>query len=461
MPTSWPLAAEMTDVLAEDLRTAWVPDVGGQFDTEALMRTPLEGTSIGFIETLLVPRPNGGTLRAPVFGAPAHGELHRAVAALPDHTDQRLSRGVCGYRRGAESGFSYSREYRRFRDLSEGEAADAEWVVFADVKSFFDSCTWEVVLSALQRFVPKSDIEPVAAFAESAKRSGLDSLPPGYADARLLANAALVAADDAISLPFVRWVDDYRIFAPTRAAAEEALERLGTALGESGFSLNRAKGRVLSTVEFSSQRVAPLESVYHPDLEDGRHVRAELRTVFLQAVQEPVVNRRQLRFVLPRMAAQRDDFAVDFALRCIEGMPWEAPRLAGYLAAFADRPDVSAAVEASLLSIESTSPWLASRVAALACRTGIRDPDVIGAAAQSTDSPALWGLLLRALALSGHRDVVHQLTAVNDVRDPRAALIARRDVDLDTLPFQPLVASSTIDALRGGAAPRPVVDTLL
>lgn len=455
-------AVPLTEVMAEDIRTAWVPDVAGDIDTEALLSTAPSVGTLGGAETLRVPRPSSPPLLATLLDASARGELHRAVETLRDRVDAQLAPGVCGYRRGAEQGFAYSLEHRRFQDLSDGAAADAGWVAFADVRAFFEHCTWDLVLNAVRRIAPATDLEPLARFAEAARASGVQSLPAGYADSRMLANAVLASVDTALDLPFVRWVDDYRIFAPTRHEAEQALARLEEALHGCGLVLNEAKVRFVPAAEFGGLRGMPLESVYHPDVEPAVQVRSALRSVFLRAVQESPVNRRQLRFVLPRMAAQGDDFALDFALRCADAMPWEAPRLAGYLAAFASRPRVGEAVEERLLAAATERPWQAARFAALASHTGIHsNVDAVASLAARADSRALWGLLLRALSLSGHRGVVAELTGSTMVLDPRAALVARRDVDLPGGAFEDLVAPATADALRECPAPRPVVDTLL
>jgi hypothetical protein len=63
-------------------------------------------------------------------------------------------------------------------------------------------------------------------------------LPVGPPASAVLANAVLSAGDAAIGdTPFLRWVDDFLIFARNEAEAHGALEHLSDALGRLGLSL--------------------------------------------------------------------------------------------------------------------------------------------------------------------------------------------------------------------------------
>ncbi len=461
--TSSSVATAVTpEALAEDLRTAWVPDPLGHADLEPLLNRSLPPKdTLGEWERLAVPRAIGRPLIATMLRAQAHGALHRATHDVRGAIDDALTPGVCGYRRGAEVGFSYSSENRRFQQFSEGEADGSRWVVLADVERFFDHCSWDVVLSALNRTAPSASMAGVRAFADVAQRAGLATLPAGYADARLLANAVLAGPDSALDVPFARWVDDYRLFASTRTEAESSLTRLEDALAETGLTLNSSKVAIVSTEEFRAMSGMSLASVYHPDLESPPQVTAALRNVFLRAVQSDPPSRRELRFVLPRLAAQGDDIALEWVLRSVASMPWEAPRFATYLLAFQSRPIVQQFVERTVIDAADQSTWLATRFAALACHTGVTGltADAFASAATRTRSTALWGLLLRALSLSGHEKHVGLLTGAP--RDARAALAARRDVGLPDEGAADHVAEETLVALGGHPAPLPIVDSIL
>ncbi|MCB0908746.1 MAG: RNA-directed DNA polymerase [Nocardioidaceae bacterium] len=451
-----------SEMLAEDLKTTWVPDVLGNIDLDLLLNKPLSFVdSWGVLERLEVPRSAGGPLAVTLLGGQVHGELHRTVEGVRKAIDGLLAPGVCGYRRGAEIGFSYSSENLRFQEFSEAEA-ETGWVALADVRRFFDHCTWDVVLRALDRLDMPAGVDRVRRFAEAAQRSGLRTLPAGYADARLLANAVLAEADAAVELPFARWVDDYRLFAASKAEALAGLESLRAALMAIGLDLNESKVAVMSARDFGAMSGLPLASVYHPDAESPRQVRAALRTAFLHAVQSVATNRRELRFVLPRLAAQGDDIALEWVMRNLRAMPWEAPRCAAYLLAFGDRPVVQQFVEQTLLDTAETSPWFAARFAALACHTGISDhnADAIACAAVKTTSAAVEGLILRALAVSRHGRLVADLTN-ETVRDARAALASRREVGLPDGPAADCVPEETLAAMAVQPTPLPVVASIL
>jgi hypothetical protein len=414
-------------------------------------------------EWIAVPKPDGTSLRAPLIPLTWLGALHAAVAPLVDAVDASASPGVCGYRRGAEVGSAYSIEYRRFTEFSVAEASNARYVVSADVRRFFRATSWRSVLSSAQKAASTAAAADLALLSGQLEALGLTHLPPGYADARFLANMVLLGPDEAIGVPFTRWVDDYRIFAATLDEAHAALRRLTDGLSATGLMINEAKVRIESSEDFLAGRGAPLTSVYHPEMEPAECVQAALRAQFFAAAVDPVSQRRLLRFVLPRLAAERNDIAVDWALRVLSDVPWEAPRLLAYLAAFTDRAAVRTGTEQLLLrAVDSGNVWLAARLAALACSTGVslsaRRALVQGLA--GTESRTLWGLLLRALALSGHGDAV-----TSEIRrrtlDHRAALAALRDLALPVPDALLGLVGPTAKALGDDAAPVPSLRTIL
>lgn len=459
-------AKSVLAALEEDLRTAWAPDALGHVDALNLVEFALDtglDESIGTVERMTVPKPDGSVLTAPILGLTTSTWLHEAVEPLKKLADSMLSPGVCGYRNGAEAGLSYSDEHRRFQQFTTAEAEGSGFVIFADVAKFFSGSSWDLVLSSVEGLLDdKVPVESLQRFARSADRSGLHHLPAGYADARFLSNIVLAKADESVPSSFARWVDDYRIFVRTESEAEAVISSLETALQSVGLGLNSAKMRVLPASLFPTTKGAALESVYHPDVDPSATVRTSLRSVFLEAAADPVAHRRSIRFALPRLAEQGDDIAVDWALAVLPQIPWEAPRICAYLAAFADSR-ISAVVEGHLIDALSTkSVWTATRLAALVSRSGLSNDGArtIAAAIKSVHSPALWSLLIRALSLSGHstevRDVIDW-----DVVDPRGALGALRDIDSDSSSLNQTILIPTREALKPGPAPAPVVDSIL
>jgi hypothetical protein len=454
----------MISALAEDLRTAWAPDALGHADVDELVNTQPPVGSLGVVDTVVFPKPDGSSMLGPVLSAQAHGALHRSVEDIRDRIDSLLEPGVCGYRRGAETGFSYSTENVRFQEITQAEAQNADYVVFADIEQFFAHCTWETVLDRVRQSVGDDvELDRLREFAEAAKASGLHRLPAGYADARLLGNVVLAGVDATIDAPFVRWVDDYRIFAESQTHASEILADLRDEAGKAGLSLNQSKVSIVEGSVVAKGQGTPLESVYHPDVESPGQVRSALRAVFFQAIQDPVQNRRSIRFVLPRLAAEEDDVAMGWVLANLRSVPWEAPRFCAYLEPFADRSEVARAVEASLLdSLATRSHWMSVRLAALACRTGVSSAGRIRIASHAgqTHSPALWALLLRLLSLSGDGRAVHELLT-HGCLDPRAGLSAIRDLGESAPGLEAVVPEATRKVLRHGCAPLPIVASIL
>lgn len=450
--------------LAEDLQTAWAPDALGLVDAESEIARGFSDGTVGKVEQLRFPKPGGSTLRAPVLAMPAMGQFHLAVEELRSPIDAALAPGVCGYRRGAEEGFSYSSENIRFSQLTEAEAQHSKVVVFADVRHFFEQCSWDVVVDRVDALVGHNvEINGLRDFAKVAASTGLAGLPAGYANSRLLGNAILASVDSVIDPTFVRWVDDYRIFVDSQYEADQVLNQLREALDTMGMSLNESKTAVVTSRELANRRETSLASVYHPEIESPDQVRAALRSVFVDAVQGSSVKRRSLRFVLPRLAAQGDDIALDWVLRNLEAQPWEAPRFASYLQAFDSDSRVRDGVQRTLLgAVSQPQPWLAIRLAALTCHTGLSAhlADAMAEAAIATPSVSLWSLLLRSLAVSGHGAHVQVVLAAG-VRDSRVAMAALCDIEADTGPVESGVAPGTFAALNRAPAPLPNVASIL
>lgn len=269
--------------------------------------------------------------------------------------------------------------------------------------------------------------EPLAVFAESVQASGLEHLPSGYGDARMLANLVLHQVEATLPSPFARWVDDYRLFLSSQDDPLEHLHHLRRALAKIGLSLADEKVQISNEATGHDE----LASVYHPEYETAKQVRAALRTLFAKSTEDPVKYRQALRFVLPRLAEQEDDVAVDFALINLRRLPWDAPRLTHYLAPFVGYPHVKEAVIGELRAATHRGDiWLIARLLPLVCRTtnsrGLEE--YAEALLEVTSSfPPAWGLAVRALALN-RCGSAENATVQCGLPDPRAALAARADL---------------------------------
>lgn len=443
----------------EDIATRWVPDVLDNFDLNECLETPsLTAGDVQFVE---VPKPHEGWRTAPILNGQALRALRDAVSQLRLVSDSLLDPSVCGYRSGSTSGSAYSDEYMRFRGISSALAENHRYVAVADVRNFFYSVDVEVVSAKMSALL--GDLwQPIHTFLAEANEVGIRGLPAGYGDARLIANHLLRHPDTSIGAPFTRWVDDYRVYADTPAEARRAVLRLADSLEELGLSLNDGKLEVIRSNEYIVRRHgSPLESVYHPKTEPYEAVRANLRTVFLRAVNED--NRRLLRFSLPRLAEQKDAIAVEYAIKQIGQDSVDTPRLVYYLSAFLDDGDVRESIE-NLARTSKLSPWTTMRLCPLLCNITLRNTtvEVLSQAIQVTDEPALWAALLRVMAVHGQKDLVVDEVTDGQPLDPRAAIGAYVDIGR-TIPreLRSLAPQTAQAADEAVVVPRPTAYTLL
>lgn len=453
-------AADVVQDLQEDLATRWVPDVLADVDLYLqLERRKLDADDLRFVE---VPKAGGGYRRAPVLSGAALGLLRRGVLPLREVADVHLDPAVCGYRKGSSGDASYSDEYRRFREMSSALATDHAYVVTADVARFFESVDLAAVRGTMaDRFglawnTAENCMQQLASL-------GLQGLPAGYGDGRLLANLILSHADAKIAAPFTRWVDDYRIFVNSRQEGELALAELESGLGDVGLSLNAGKCRVLTSEEFLHRRLGvPLDSVYHPQDESANVVRANLRSVFLRAISAG--DRRTLRFALPRLGDQRDDIAVEYVLHALQRPEIDAPRMVQYLSAFLDSGSVTDKIQ-SLVQHHHDEPWNLLRLSPLLSRIDLSADTVetLGRILQVTSSPVLWGAVLRTLSANNESDLVQgALSSSSSIPDPRAAVAAHVDLGQRIPPGLRARAAETVEVVEElFQAPLPRMDSIL
>lgn len=443
----------------EDRQTRWAPDVIADVDLPDVTRRPrLDARDV---RLLAVPKPDGKERLAPVLSGSALAALSNATELLRSVADDILDPAVCGYREGATGSTAYSEEYRRFREWAGALAQRARFVVVADVREFFASVTEGTMQRAIyDRFEDPSGT--LSAFLSGLSSFGVQGLPAGYGDARLVANLVLAPVDEQIRLPFTRWVDDYRIFASTRHDAVGAVVRMRRALRDLDLELNDSKLRILEIDAYLSQSHGlPLDSVYHPQDEASEEVRANLRSVFLSSLADG--DRRRLRFALPRLALEADPVAIPFALDALRRNSVDAPRLVAYLSRFTDDISVASAVE-KMLRDTDVSDWILMRLFPLLCRIPLESPTLDSLAKRSDHSPSILvrGAVLRLMALQGRSGFVMDAMRSPARVDDRALLASCFDLDWECPDW--LVSSSpdTYWALAHvGGAPLPDVESIL
>lgn len=151
-----------------------------------------------------------------------------------------------------DASFGYDSFRARSADLSRERIG--KWKVVADIANFFDRIGNHSLENHLlnvhcdKKYV-KLAKEMLLFWAGDRRSFGI---PVGSDASRILSEAVLLNVDmkmKASGIPFVRYVDDFRIFADTRAEALKAVEILTTLLADEGLSLNSKKTDIFQIVD--------------------------------------------------------------------------------------------------------------------------------------------------------------------------------------------------------------------
>ena len=138
-------------------------------------------------------------------------------------------------------------DYQAFsnRALAKLDPQTPSVVVNADIANFFPSISIGRLAATLHQYGVKSWITNVLLVILSEWTSQWPAgIPVGPTASYVLAEAALLNVDRRLereSIDFVRYVDDYVLFAPSMVAARRCLESLVASLAAEGLSLNGAK----------------------------------------------------------------------------------------------------------------------------------------------------------------------------------------------------------------------------
>lgn len=143
--------------------------------------------------------------------------------------------------------------YDSFRKIS-GEISreySGKWKVITDISNFFDRIgnhSLENHLLNIGCDKKYTDIlREILLFWSGDRRSY--GVPVGSDASRIISEAALIDIDKQLhekGVKFIRYVDDYRIFAETRSKAYEAIEILTYLLADEGLSLNSKKTSIVN-----------------------------------------------------------------------------------------------------------------------------------------------------------------------------------------------------------------------
>ena len=145
--------------------------------------------------------------------------------------------------------------WQQFQLAAKQKAEAHAYVLRCDISDFYPRIYHHRLENALRRATDRADIVNRIRDLVSAIAAGPSyGLPVGGPAARLLSELLLNSVDRLLvaeGISFIRFVDDYLIFAESRERAHSALIRLSELLlTNEGLSLQKAKTRILTSAEF-------------------------------------------------------------------------------------------------------------------------------------------------------------------------------------------------------------------
>lgn len=165
--------------------------------------------------------------------------------------------------------FSTDIGWAAFQNIALKKADSSSYILSTDISDFYPRIYHHRLENALhQACQNKTAIDRIKTILFRLSGETSYGLPVGGNAARILAELLLNRVDRLLlsyRIEFVRFVDDYYIFAESRQQAQEALVLLSEFLLPEGLSLSRAKTRFMTSAEF--QRSSPMAK---PEVAESR-----------------------------------------------------------------------------------------------------------------------------------------------------------------------------------------------
>lgn len=177
------------------------------------------------------------------------------------------------YKPDSESGSLFDKDvgWHQFQSTAKEFASTSSFVLRCDISDFYPRIYHHRLENALRRATAKHDaVNRIMALVSAISAGPSYGLPVGGPASRLLSELLLNSVDRLLiseGIKFIRFVDDYILFAESREKAHSALIRLNEIiLTNEGLSLQKSKTRILSSSEF----LATSDFTEAPDGE-GKH----------------------------------------------------------------------------------------------------------------------------------------------------------------------------------------------
>jgi hypothetical protein len=239
----------------------------------------------------------------------------------------------------------------------------ATYVVLTDITGFYENIDLAVLFSDLRSL--GADIEIVQLLQVCLNRWCVvpnRGIPQGQSPSDVLAKVYLNAVDQVIvdmGIDYIRYVDDMRIFCSEIPACKKALMFLTHALRRRGLNLQSAKTEILSAVnakriiegitpvitevqqryrEFLEEimgsidpymSISEIDQNVDPNAAPVEVVREVFRLNFLEAGAK--FNRTLFHYLLNRLGAQSDEYAVEYCLGQFASKPQETQPILDYI----------------------------------------------------------------------------------------------------------------------------------
>lgn len=139
-----------------------------------------------------------------------------------------------------------------FMDATVQLSAQDAYVAITDIAHFYHRIRINTVAQALERAGIENSLRELLIKVLEIFEVDRYGLPVGGPASRLLAELVLARVDALLeqkSIPFVRFVDDIRLFAKSEDGAQRSLLVLANILGEDGFFLQKQKTQVIRSVD--------------------------------------------------------------------------------------------------------------------------------------------------------------------------------------------------------------------